>query len=262
MSPGATVLTSSRAGPTPGRAAPPPAWRVLVVESRAGVGEVLVEQLTADGYHAELAHSREHARTLALRTQPGAIVVGDLDTRWGALELVREIRAERPSRAAVWSPELPIIMHGACAGELDMLRAFDAGVDDLVRPLRYLELRARLRALLRRSQLASHAGLPAEIAVGPLRIDVVGRGARLYGRPLDPRRLELELLVHLARDPERVFTKQELLAAVWGYRSHGATRTVDSHASRLRRRLEDIERLERQRGRWVINVWGVGYRLR
>lgn len=240
------------------------AQRVLVVESEAGVGEVLVEQLTADGYFAELAHTGEHARVLARRAHPCAVVVGDLGTRWGAFELVREIRSVVGSpAAAVWLPELPIIMHGACAGELDMLRAFDAGVDDyLVRPLRYLELRARLRALLRRAKLTSHAGSQAQIAVGPLQIDMVGRRASLYGRPVDLRRLELELLVHLARDPTRVFAKQELLAAVWGYRSTGSTRTVDSHACRVRRKLEDVERLERQGGRWVVNVWGIGYRLR
>ena len=79
----------------------------------------------------------------------------------------------------------------------------------------------------------------------------------LYGLPVDLRRLEFELLVHLAGDPERVFSKQELLRAVWGYRSSGSTRTVDSHASRLRRKLRGATG-----GRWVINVWGVGYRLK
>ena len=68
--------------------------------------------------------------------------------------------------------------------------------------------------------------------------------------------MEFELLVHLAREPERVFARDELLRAVWGYRSSGSTRTVDSHASRLRRKLD-----ARRRGRWVINVRGVGYRL-
>ena len=69
--------------------------------------------------------------------------------------------------------------------------------------------------------------------------------------------MEFELLVHLAREPERVFTKEELLRSVWQYRSGGSTRTLDSHASRLRRKLapEDVRR-------WVINVWGIGYRLR
>lgn len=247
--------------------APPARWvavrRVLVVESDARVGEVLVEQLSVDGYRAELARTGEHARVLARRSLPCAVVVGDLETRWGALELVREIRGAAPSIATVWQPGLPIVMLGKRVGDLDVLRAFDAGVDDyLAHPLRYLELRARLRALLRRAELVPHPGSPSTLTVGPLRIDMVGRDASLYGRPLCLRRLELELLVHLARDPARVYAKQELLAAVWGYRSTGSTRTVDSHASRVRRKLDAIERLERRNRRWVINVWGVGYRLR
>ena len=91
--------------------------------------------------------------------------------------------------------------------------------------------------------------------VGSLEIDVSGHLVSVHGLPVQLRRLEFELLAHLAGDPKRVFTKQELLRAVWGYRSSGSTRTVDSHASRLRRKLEG------NGGRWVINVWGIGYRL-
>ena len=150
---------------------------------------------------------------------------------------------------------MPIVVLGASANELDMLRAFETGADDfMARPARYLELRARTRALLRRAQWQL---TPAHrLEVGPLEIDLDGHAVSLDGLPVDLRRLEFELLAHLAGDPERVFGKQELLRAVWGYRSSGSTRTVDSHASRLRRKLEE------RGGHWVINVWGVGYRLR
>jgi len=233
---------------------------VLVVESEAAVGGALVEQLAADGYRAELARTGEQARAIGGRVRPGVVVLGDLGSRWGALRLVREIRDTKSPTAAIWPAGLPIIMLGARVGELDMLRAFDAGVDDFIaRPLRYLELRARLRALLRRTERAARTSSLPQIAIGPLRIDMDCHSASLYGARLDLRRLEFELLVHLAGDPTRVFAKQELLAAVWGYRSTGSTRTVDSHASRLRRKLEQRERGD---GRWVINVWGVGYRLR
>ena len=232
---------------------------VLVVESEVAVGGVLIEQLAADGYRAELARTGEQARAIGGRVRPCAVVLGDLGSRWGALQLVREIRDAELPTAAIWPAGLPIIMLGAQVGELDMLRAFDAGVDDFIaRPLRYLELRARLRALLRRAEQAARASSAPRIAIGPLHIDMDCHSASLYGARLDLRRLEFELLVHLAGDPTRVFAKQELLTAVWGYRSTGSTRTVDSHASRLRRKLEERERGE---GRWVINVWGVGYRL-
>ena len=96
-----------------------------------------------------------------------------------------------------------------------------------------------------------------EVRVGALRIDRHGHVATLGGRRLDLSAKEFALLDHLARDPNRVVTKTELLRDVWGYRSAGRTRTVDSHASRLRRKLAAQGGAER----WVVNIWGIGYRL-
>jgi DNA-binding response OmpR family regulator len=227
---------------------------ILVVESDASLGEAIVEQLTADGYRAVLARSAEHARILAARRVPKLAVIGDLEEPRDALELLGEIREEDREHAP-WSGELPVIMVSSRAQELDVLRAFEAGADDfLARPARYLELRARLRAVLRRSERVTGRG--RLLQVGPLAIDVDAHAVSLHGQHLDLRPLEYELLVQLASAPDRVFGKEELLRSVWGYRSCAATRTVDSHASRLRRKL-DVD----ESGRWVINVWGVGYRL-
>ena len=111
----------------------------------------------------------------------------------------------------------------------------------------------RVRALLRRA--AGNNQRVGPLQIGPLTIDPAAHSVSLAGKRLELRRQEYELLLHLAGDPRRVFRKHELLEAVWGYRSPGTTRTLDSHASRLRRKLSGTGE------RWVINEWGVGYRL-
>jgi DNA-binding response OmpR family regulator len=226
---------------------------ILVVESDRQLGRALAEQLIADGFSVELASTAEHARVLARAHAPQLALLGGLDSPCGALELLREIRLAGSARAP-WERDLPAIVLGTGRRELDVLRAFEAGADDFVLPAPYLELRARLRAVLRRSSDAPAPGRVIE--VGELVIDTDAHAVTLAGHDIELRRMEFELLVHLAREPQRVFAKAELLRSVWRYRAGGSTRTVDSHASRLRRKLaaEDGRR-------WVVSVWGVGYRL-
>ena len=154
-----------------------------------------------------------------------------------------------------WLQRAPVIVLGREeADSVDCIHAFRRGCDDYVTPpFEYQELVERIRAVLRRA--APRTG--EVVDAPPVRIDTRTRDVRVDGRRMQLAQKEYELLLCLAREPERVFTKAELLHDVWGYRTIGRTRTLDSHASRLRRKL-------REAGSPVAlieNVWGVGYRL-
>jgi DNA-binding response OmpR family regulator len=154
-----------------------------------------------------------------------------------------------------WVERAPVIVLGrAEADAVDRVHAFRRGCDDyLARPFDYQELVERIHAVLRR--VRPRAGDVVEAP--PLRIDTLTRDVRVDGRRVLLAQKEYELLLCLAREPQRVFTKAELLQQIWDYRSIGRTRTLDSHASRVRRKLREAGATVEL----VDNVWGVGYRL-
>lgn len=153
-----------------------------------------------------------------------------------------------------WRGHAPVIVLGpAEADPHERVRAFRRGCDDYVaRPFQYDELVERMRAVLRRGTRPA-----GQLVAGPLVVDRRARVVAVLGMRVELSQKEYELLVHLAEEPDRVFTKAELMRDVWGYRGQTRSRTLDAHASRLRRKLRavapDVE--------LVDNVWGVGYRL-
>lgn len=154
-----------------------------------------------------------------------------------------------------WRDRVPVIVLGQEAADVvDCVRAFQKGCDDyVVRPFAYEELVARIRAVLRRTAREP----PTLVEAGPVRIDQTTRTVTVHGERTALSQKEYALLVKLASQPRRVFTKDDLLRDVWGFRSSARTRTIDSHASRLRRKL----RVRAGDEQLVVNVWGVGYRL-
>jgi DNA-binding response OmpR family regulator len=168
------------------------------------------------------------------------------------LELLREVRDD-DEVAGRLDPRLPILILSGRATELDRIRGFERGCDDyLVKPFSYAELRGRVRALLRRARTTPGSG---RLRIGSLELDPLAREVRIDGEQVALSKKEFALLRALAVQPTRVFTREELLRGVWGYQSLCATRTLDSHASRLRKKLNVGGNA------FVVNVWGIGYRL-
>jgi DNA-binding response OmpR family regulator len=200
---------------------------VLLAGREPGMRGFLERQLPHDGF--ELVARAEQT--------PDLVLAGD------------EAALER------WRGAAPVIVLGRPeADTADRVRAFRRGCDDYVpRPFSYDELVERIHAVLRRTRPLEGGKLSA----GTLEIDPRMRLVTVAGRALPVSQKEYGLLLTLARDPRRVFTKEELLREVWDYRAGVRTRTLDSHVSRLRRKLRELDPVTA----YLENEWGVGYRL-
>jgi len=167
------------------------------------------------------------------------------------LEICRRLRGERSY--------LPILMLTARSGEVDRVLGLELGADDyLTKPFSVRELVARVRALFRR--LDALGGGNAEghlIKQGELSIDCEKHSATLQGRPLALTAREFDLLAHFARHPGRVYRREQLLNPIWGVGYEGYEHTVNSHINRLRAKIED----DPARPRYILTVWGVGYKF-
>jgi DNA-binding response OmpR family regulator len=225
---------------------------LLLADSENDTREFLGRHLTRDGFEVLEACEGGEALVLAEQAQPDLVLLSSMLPDSAGVDVCTRLREGEPGRS--WNREVPVILLGDERSDpIDRVRAFARGADDyVVPPLVYEELLGRIRAVLRRTN-----GLDRDrVVAGDLLIDRRTRDVTVGGNRVMLATKEYELLLKLASEPARVFTKEQLLREVWGFRSLGRTRTLDSHASRLRRKLAAVsERL------WVINVWGVGYRL-
>jgi DNA-binding response OmpR family regulator len=228
-----------------------PEATVVVCEDDPPTLDLLCDHLHADRFEALAAPSAADALRLCHYNDPDLLLLDIRLPDASGLDVLREIRASAGPTGR-FDPVLPVILLSGRSTDVDRVRGFSEGADDyVVKPFHYQEVAARIRAVLRRRD----ARREGPRRIGDLFIDPSRRKVRVADREVALANKEFTLLRALAADPHRVFTKEELLRDVWGFRSMGRTRTLDSHASRLRRKLDP------EAGRYVVNCWGVGYRL-
>jgi DNA-binding response OmpR family regulator len=223
------------------------AKRVMVAVEQDAARCTLITNLEADGYEPLGATTLAHARS-RLSDHVDAVIV---DLGADTTKLIDAIRnGDQPSV----DPWLPILTGSASEDLFHAVRLLERGADDVIyEPWLYFELRARLAALLRRATIARTRPF---MRAGALRVDASARRAWIADAEIKLTAREFDLLRVLITEPDRVFTRTELLQTVWGLGDWARTRTLDSHAARLRQRLNNAGS-----GSWVRNVWGVGYRL-
>lgn len=213
--------------------------------------DLLCEHLAADRFGVMPAPSASDALRLCRYNHPDLLLLDLSLPDASGLDVLREIRYADGIDSR-FDPRLPVIVLTGRGGDTDRVRGLDSGADDyVVKPFRYPELRARINAVLRRRE----ARAEGPTRVGDLVIDPVRHRVTVGERVVPLSKKEFALLRALSANPTRVYTKEELLKDIWAYKGNSKTRTLDSHASRLRRKLDP------ESGRFVINCWGIGYRL-
>lgn len=226
---------------------------VLVVDDEPFIVAFLAENLRADDFTVITAASGGEAIDVLAASRPDVVLLDVVLPDMSGYDVCRRVR-QGDAVNDPWDPDLPIIMVSAKAEHTDRVRGLNRGADDYVtKPFHYPELLARIGAVLKRVTRARDAH---QLTYGDLAVNMLSREVTVAGMRVELSAKEFALLATLAGDPERVFTKRELLQMVWDFRSPGRTRTLDSHASRLRQKIA-----RHSDEAWIANVWGVGYRL-
>ena len=217
--------------------------KVVVVEDEATIAQAVAARLGKEGFHVEIASDGPAAIELCGRILPDLVILDLMLPGINGLEVCRRIQEDHP---------VPVLMLTARDSETDVLVGLGIGADDyMTKPFSVRELVARVHALLRRVE-RSRPPTPEVVRAGPVEIDAARREVKMNERIRHLTPTEFDLLYHLASHPGTVFTREQLLVEVWGYRDGFGGRTVDSHVRALRRKLGQ---------RIVRTVHGVGYAL-
>jgi DNA-binding response OmpR family regulator len=221
--------------------------KVLVVEDEEAIAEAVRVRLASEGYQVRVAHDGPDALQAAATERPDLVILDLMLPGMDGLEVCRRI--QRPD----W---VPVLMLTARTEETDKVAGFAVGADDyLTKPFSMRELVARVRAILRRMERIEEVSPTEPIGRFDLVLDAARRRVTKAGEevPLTP--LEFEILMTLIRSPGVVFSRDQLMDRVWGYRDYAGGRVVDSHVARVRRKLGD----EAAEPRYIRTVHGVGY---
>ncbi len=225
--------------------------KILVVDDDNNICELLRLYLEKEGYDVILAHTGMQAVRTFAEHQPDLMLLDIMLPELDGWQVCREIRKYSNK---------PIIMLTAKGETFDKVLGLELGADDYItKPFEAKEVLARIKAVLRRTSNASQADTAEEIkqvSYDNLVINLTNYELKVKGKRVEAPPKEMELLYHLASNPNRVFTRDQLLDEVWGFDYYGDSRTVDVHVKRIREKLEDVS------DKWELKtVWSVGYKF-
>lgn len=222
--------------------------KILIVDDDENICELLRLYLEKDGFNTVIATDGQEAVRLATTQSPSLILLDIMLPRLDGWQVCREIRK---------TLDTPIIMLTAKGETFDKILGLELGADDYIsKPFDTKEVIARIKAVLRRSSDSSRLSAIKEVCFDKLSINLTNYELTVDGVTIDTPPKELELIYHLASNPNRVYTRDQLLDEVWGFDYYGDSRTVDVHVKRLREKLENVS------PNWSLKtVWGVGYKF-
>ena len=221
------------------------AEKILVVDDEKNICELLRLYLVKEGFEVLIAYNGKDAVDIANEQNPSLVLLDIMMPGMDGWEVCKRIREQS---------QVPVIMLTAKGETFDKVMGLELGADDyIVKPFDTKEVVARIKAVLRRYHSDEDDG---EVRYDKLSVNITRYELRVDGKVIDTPPKELELLYHLAKNPNRVFTRDQLLDSVWGYDFSGDSRTVDVHIKRLR------EKFTNEDTNWSIaTVWGVGYKF-
>lgn len=223
--------------------------KILIVDDDKNICELLRLYIEKEGFEAELAYDGESAVKKFESFNPDLTLLDIMLPGFDGWQVCREIRKKSSK---------PIIMISAKGEVFDKVLGLELGADDyIVKPFETKEVIARINAVMRRTNQKEEEGNDSKIVnYDKLSINLTNYELKVDGKQVDTPPKEMELIYHLASNPNRVFTRDQLLDEVWGFDYYGDSRTVDVHVKRLREKLEGVS------DKWELKtVWGVGYKF-